>query len=240
MAKAIYLGDNTSRKVKKIYEGNGVARKIKKGYVGDSTGKARLFFTNGYMWERYNVNIVYYWNKYNVITEYEEIITTGGSGTLILDFYDDPCRILKGVTFDKSTGTWDVTYYSGADWGGLNPGNRLTVERFSTYNPCPIYRVSNVQAHYPEFNDITIDYSSVTYYSKRENYTKGNTSYGEVTSSNSSSYPDNDKSGNYWYIKLSKTDKTKGSYIDIIEADNENTYPDNGVSGNYWYVKIQE
>ena len=59
MSKAMYCGiNNISHKVKKIYLGeNNISHKIKKGYIGDSSNKARLFFTSGYTWEKYSVDV---------------------------------------------------------------------------------------------------------------------------------------------------------------------------------------
>lgn len=62
-------GGSASHPIKKLYIGvNGISKKIKRGYIGDETGKARLFYSSSYRWERYNVLIYYYWGMYQVNT----------------------------------------------------------------------------------------------------------------------------------------------------------------------------
>ena len=51
MAKAVYIGNNNSKKVKKIYLGNGTSHKVKKGYVG-VYGIAKLFFSGATIWKK--------------------------------------------------------------------------------------------------------------------------------------------------------------------------------------------
>ena len=73
MSKAIYWGGGTSRKVKRIYLGiDGVSHKVKKGYIGDETGKARLFYSSGRVWKKYNTTSTrtYYWDRFNISTIY--------------------------------------------------------------------------------------------------------------------------------------------------------------------------
>ena len=68
MAKGLYIGNSNAKKVNKIYLGNGTSHKVKKGYIGDASGKARLFYSSGYVWKKYNTitQLVYIWKKYSV------------------------------------------------------------------------------------------------------------------------------------------------------------------------------
>lgn len=72
MAKAVYIGNNNSKKVKKMYLGNGTSHKVKKGYIGVD-GVAKLFYSGATVWNKYNTNVLntYYWNRYNRVTTYQ-------------------------------------------------------------------------------------------------------------------------------------------------------------------------
>lgn len=68
---------------------------------------------------------------------------------------------------------------------------------------------------YGEEGEISIHHLDYDYYAKSSiTYTKGSTSYGDVASSGSGTYPTNSYSGNYWYVyKGSDTiDPTAVSY----------------------------
>lgn len=63
------------------------------------------------------------------------------------------------------------------------------------------------------------------------------TSQGQVTSTSRSAYPNNGRSGNYWYVyQGSSTSQSAGSYVEDVIGSTESQYPANGVSGSYWYV----
>ena len=72
-----------------------------------------------------------------------------------------------------------------------------------------------------------------------ENNTRGTFIKNIQVDDNSTAYPSNGISGDYWYTSTG-SEQIKGSLVDIITSDDPNTYPDNGISGNYWYVKISE
>ena len=65
---------------------------------------------------------------------------------------------------------------------------------------------------YVKYNNVVYEYASnltdqngITFYgyelTSKIEYSKGTTSYGKVSSTNSSAYPDNSYSGSYWYVK---------------------------------------
>ena len=84
-----------------------------------------------------------------------------------------------------------------------------------------------------------ITYSQTAMVVENNTYYKGSTSYGTVTSTSSSAYPSNGKSGSYWYVSAGSTSQTldePGTLNGTIVAD-YGTYPENGKSGNYWYIR---
>ena len=58
----------------------------------------------------------------------------------------------------------------------------------------------------------------------------------QVSSTSSSAYPSNGKSGDYWYTSEG-SNTARGNYIDDVTSQNYNQYPDNGISGSYWYIR---
>lgn len=84
------------------------------------------------------------------------------------------------------------------------------------------------------------DYSTSGYYTPNQSgleYSKGDTSYGQVTSTNSSAYPSNGASGSYWYVSAGSTTTTsKGSTsYGQVESESSSAYPNGGAQGGYWY-----
>ena len=240
MAKSVYLGDGNSHKVKKMYEGNGTAQKIKKGYIGDSSGKARLFFSSGYRWERYNIKTEYRWGRYTISYH----------------------KSYAGTIYDRFTAESTNQYYMNkqpeivngkfvfSNYGVTNFYEGLSVVvsesqywQFEGPNSNYVYTNTNGVIEYVGNNTYELSRRTPTDPSPSATMyivgTTPGTLIDYVYSTNKSTYPTNGASGNYYYLYIDY-DQSKGSYIDIIEAEDENAYPDNGISGNYWYVKIQE
>ena len=198
MAKAIYLGDNTSRKVKKIYEGNSTAQKIKKGYIGDSSGKARLFFTNGYIWQKYNV----------VVTEQEKQTDN------FLIPYSYFNRVGYAYNYSISNNKLYISRDNIADHSKINIFTYMYGNWTGT--PKPAYVDTIINNQYAQANegyyDIIYKFTEATAQAGGTQYIfttmeisllKSQGSYiGIVESDNPSQYPDNGVSGNYWYVKI--------------------------------------
>ena len=232
MAKLVYLGGgSTSRPVKKLYIGvNGVSKKIKRGYIGDESGKARLFFSSGYQWQRYSIIYTYSWKRYTISTSYSSSIrNTSGS---IYDYDDRGWGTLYFLYQHRdpdvdSNGRFDGDWISG-NVNGIDGNEWIITER-----------VSRAKTAYYTTGEVT-DNGNRIYYSRICTISTTNIpgSYIDtVTGSVSNQYPSNGSYGGYWYVSAGSTSK-KGSLIDTVENDNENAYPANGISGNYWYVKI--
>ena len=249
MARKVYIGNNNvARNVKKIYVGvNGVARKVKKGYIGDSSGKARLFFSGATRWNRYNIktSTVYVWNQYTLIQEaqydyYEKDNNISGTITL-----RGTQNIYRWPEFNKRTGYYEngrarsvYDCYRNEDlltWSTTSPTSK-TQYQFSR-----IDRLWDDTAASDEADRYELWYSQYwTIEQEFDRYVYSQGSYiGQVTSASSDTYPDDDYTGNYWYVSNgTKQEQSQGSFIDTVESDNPNAYPDNGISGNYWYTKI--
>lgn len=76
--------------------------------------------------------------------------------------------------------------------------------------------------------------------SVKDSTSKGDTSYGNVSSLTRNQYPDNGESGGYWYVySTSAIEYYQGSYVDEVVDINSSKYPSNGrYSDGYWYVKV--
>ena len=58
-----------------------------------------------------------------------------------------------------------------------------------------------------------------------------------VTSTSSSTYPQDGIQGNYWYVYTgTTTEYSRGSANGSVNSTNRSQYPNNGRSGNYWYI----
>lgn len=249
MARKVYIGNNAvAKNVKKIYIGvNGVARKVKKGYVGDSSGIARLFFFGATVWNRYQVNTttLYVWNQYNLIQEaqydyYEKDNNQSGTVTLRGTQY-----IYRWPEFNDRTGYYEdgraETVYDCYRNENLLTWSTTSSRSKTQYQFSRIDRLWDDNADSAEDDRYELWYSQYwTIEQEFDRYVYSQGSYiGQVMSSDSSAYPNDDYKGNYWYVSNGTTqEKSQGSFIDTVESDNPTAYPDNGISGNYWYVKI--
>ena len=92
MARRIYIGTGTARKVKAAYIGSGnVARKIVKGYVGVSN-QAKQFWPIQYVWNRYSIKTTtkYSYTRTEILHNMNAIIglTTNSYGARAFEFDD--------------------------------------------------------------------------------------------------------------------------------------------------------
>lgn len=74
-------------------------------------------------------------------------------------------------------------------------------------------------------------------YALEQSYAQGSTSYGTVTSTSSSTYPNNGKhTDGYWYVYNSVSYSKGSTQYSDVSSTNRSAYPDNSYSGSYWYV----
>lgn len=192
MTKAVYLGDNNSRKIKKIYEGNGTAHKIKKGYIGDSSGKARLFFTSINVWQKYTAVDT---GEYRAVGRIVSNVQTFSDNISYITTDPSLAPIYqKGEYFP---GAFKIGHQSTPDISIIKPGWWIspsiamvtyTFERVASVN------VSN--------RSVNTDYEYRTQYFQE--YSKGEL-IGTVESDDENAYPTNGRhTDGYWYVKVSK------------------------------------
>lgn len=189
-----------------------------------------------YTWNRWSVveTVTYKWNKWNV----DKAAVSQGSSTFRVSVPNEGSSSaymyrgwsIQNGSFVGSNGTTVYFYQnsSGTDITGMHSISGSTLKTItgspSMYDdypyyywvyPCSVYGIGNV---------------------------KGSTSYGQVTSTNSSAYPSNDISGSYWYESAgSDTTYSKGSisYPDV-SSTSDSAYPNPGHQDGYWYENRQE
>lgn len=215
-----------------------VAKKIKRAYIGDETGKARLFYTSGYVWKKYNTNTttLYVYNQYNVsyqtTWDFERVDHSppGRMNTTQTRWY----KVDSVNDFDETTGTWSASRSIGI------VGSTRIGWIGRTNRPTEIYDALGAS-----WQPSTDDYLFL-YYDSAHRVASGSTPVrgsliGPVTVP-SKQYPDNGVSGGYWWVFQNTTPQySQGSYISDVEDDNPSAYPDNGRhTDGYWYVKQAE
>ena len=243
MPKGLYIGDGTSKKVKRVYFGeSAVSRKVKKGYIGID-GAAKLFFsgatvwkkyntveTHTHSWKRYNVNstTTYTWRKYSITENYTIRLT---NDTLSFKWYENDNPYEKVYRSARATGV-------GASEISLSGLVTITA---SNYDKLVGYYTTTGSSRYYKITEFTrYEGSSAKYMGTRIEGTKGSstqTYVGTVTSTDPNAYPNGGTQGGYYYdSRTADTQYSQGSLIDTVTANNSSAYPSNGVSGNYWYV----
>lgn len=214
------------------------SHKILKGYIGDSINQAKLFFSSGFTWKKYNV-------EYNGIQETKKNVFNinggvyyYGSGMLNNSFH----VVLSGDSslyynynqyqINKNTGKLyisndasnsrvysDSSVPNNALWTGYQSvEERDELGEDNGYRVCLMFPTAAVK---------DIQYDSLSYFThtyRREPY---------ITT-----LPKRDK---VWFTvtehKISAK-PTKGTYIEDVESSNPSAYPDNGIgTDGYWYVK---
>lgn len=214
-----------------------------------------------YKWNRWNVvsTTTYRWNKWNTTTGWTTEVTTGGvtltdtqswSGGTLCDvwYYTSAPSISNSEStnpdawhFKRPTerirynvnGTVPSSWYN-SSWYFTNADN---------LNPSTqwISGISSITTKTSGSN-VIVTFSGSSKGTVANVTSKGDTSYGQVTSTSSSAYPSNGVSGSYWYESAgSSTSYSKGStqYSDVTSID-PNAYPNGYYSGSYWYDNRQE
>lgn len=267
MSKAIYWGGGTSRKVKKVYLGiNGVSHKVKKGYIGDESGKARLFYSSGRVWKKYNATrrYTYYWDRFNIKNTYKWN-----------KYSMSNARLSNRVNYsrDSNDDTWYLTGNGSAWAGGLynytfspdgkefsNGRNQLPsygseIHDMAQGSACGYYKSHEYRkVHYARAIVVTTTSPNLTtkFFEVDFNPNDGNyyvslhvydivpgtkqTLLGEVTGNAQNLYPTNGSYNGNWYEYTGVTQSKGSTQYSDVSSSSRSAYPDNGVSGNYWYV----
>ena len=216
MAKVTYIGNGNSKKVSKIYLGSGnISHKIKKGYIGDASGKARLFYTSGYRWNKYNIQLIEQLSpaNYSYSTNgYDDVSLSWGESVQLNEdpLYCIPYGNNEGYAYilandDDRKAYVKVNRQLYVRWvtgSGGSGATGFTIKLINTYQ-------------YSLDVAFVIDYAGGSYWFYLDTTIMSIVQHYEVSAI-----------------------KSQGSYIGTVESDNPAAYPDNGVSGDYWYVRI--
>lgn len=217
--------DHTHRKVKKVLltEG-GVHKQVWPSYV----------------WKRFTVADAqqYYWDKYSVNSKAKYtggVNVYSGSGSKTVRWLphllkEDPPEI------DREDEMWRCAA-GDYDWDDVDAGEDWIVERLGLSYIC--YFVTKVEE--VDENNVKFTYSKTARAVSTTVYSKGSTSYGQVSAVNDAdAYPEDGKSGSYWYVySSSETIQVKGSEVDTVFGDSPDDYPADGIhTDGYWYVRV--
>ena len=262
MAKAVYIGNNNSKKVKKIYLGNGTSHKVKKGYIGVD-GASKLFFSGSSVWGKYNTitTTTHYWNRYNVGTvtrrtwERYSINTqyvwdrkqklgygyylSGNSNNLIHRY---PDTLNYGINLkyykdpddnSRSSAVFDDEV-SDENWtNDLSPLYQELVGKFYI-SGSRIYEITAVDTIYGG-NVPRIEMTGHRCFVDEDTVIYDNNNFISAISSDPDAYPNGGELNGYYYDNR-REEKIKGTLIDTITSTVNNQYPTDGISGDYWYV----
>lgn len=149
----------------------------------------------------------YVWSKWNIVSSYvDQASGTASSFTFSNIFY---CSFsgVGSATSTVSTGSYNTSGYdiSSSAYASSNSG-RLSVidesKRTRYYLSGGTIVGFNYDPSSPKTGYFEIDYkrTPATKYTIQTVYSKGPSSYGNVSSANSGAYPANSYSGNYWYV----------------------------------------
>ena len=220
---------------------------------GGVTGNKVIEFSvkeAAYTWERYNLNITYLWGRYNITQQPTYSIRYGkwASDSTGADPAYAPFSYASSYDFDTTNGKFTL---SGTRTASV-PSS--TAQRISGYAVCDWDRYGDLVPSAPTSPQDEIwqlsgegQKSSSGGWrwfvdTKRMMSNKSGTTdvrgsrIDQVSSTSSSAYPSNGKSGDYWYTSEG-SNTARGNYIDDVTSQNYNQYPDNGISGSYWYIR---
>lgn len=212
-----------------------------------------------YVWDKWSLNstTTYKWEKWDTVRSQEKI--------LCYSSYTEDGTGYHGVSI--GTTLYKAMMYDGSTFTGLDPvpatgpfGQtylyhfQTTTVGGQTYENAPmcdldIVNNGAITDGFIYFRDLSI-YASTQLSSAFRPFNmtsnipaKGTTSYGQVTSTNSSAYPSNGVSGSYWYVSAgSDTSYSKGSTsYGQVESTSSTAYPNPGNhTDGYWYENRQE
>ena len=236
MAKAVYIGNNNSKKVKKMYLGNGTSRKVKKGYIGVNN-QAKLFFSGATVWKKYNAveNHTYHWNRFNRVTKttYKWNRYTINNVT---KYRYAKYKISKQYYLRFSAG-------SRLNLRGQDIGNTIYSQvSVSTNGTLQYSGGKTITAS--NYNSLERDFN----FSDPQSSVSGGAFYRGVSLENliRDYRYDPDTTGDMELIAKysgtsigTKTETTQGSFIEFVDVPTKQ-YPTNGISNGYWWVYDQQ
>ena len=237
MSKGVYIGNENAKKVKRIYLGDSNSRKVKKGYVGVNN-QAKLFYSSGYTWNKYNVNI----------TERSRVHHNGGldsnacykTDTVYIwewDSFEELCASVK-ITRRQNGGIF--TQYSNILLPRYTRSMRASEDSQIGYVKRGTYMYFTITDSLPENV-----YAGYVYTGDPDGTNSGGTSYELLY------FSEYDETGRgEWYIDVTGhavaytrfLDVSKNELIGTVDSDNRNEYPDDDyqydrkTETGYWYA----
>lgn len=210
--------------------------------------------TTKYTWDKYKVVYTYTWDKWstalvavetehntpNTFTRQQASTDTSGEicywsshprYSLVNDtwaFYEKP----RSTLYYRSDGVWPTSKYN-SSWFFTD----MTTIGDSNICLTNITEIRN-ESYYLEWGGAyvyNVRVSGSKWYSVAKKTGKGTTSYGQVSSNISSTYPSGGVKDGYWYDNWTST-KSKGDYIGTVSSNSSSAYPSNGVFNADWYV----
>ena len=211
-------GGMTSHKVKKLYAGiDNISHKIKKAYIGDETGRSRLFFSSGYVWEKYNMNISLVRSTSMISAGTNtELKPLGRPYTVYLSWSASPDVVAtpNGVRLKS----YNTTPFTTEATQGVS-GDRFSI---NAYPYCQCY-------------DTTIPTGSTQVIQTARKVCLTADCYNYSYQMWQFIALDKD-----YPLVVREYSTYQGSLIGTVESDNPSAYPDNGVhTDGYWYKRIQ-
>lgn len=214
MARRIYISNGTARRARTLYVGvNNAARRVTAAYIGVG-GSARKIYPGSYLWNRYNVKSEYQYTpyvmsdtniafsrnaefrQYSLITSYR----TSVSNNTFLFILDQGDRIPNPDEIEELTN--GTVFYAFEGWCyyiGTSSGQSLNEIRAdfglsSGASGQQMVQFTKISGTYGGTVNKKVWSSSRTTVYSQGSYID------QVVSDNRSAYPDNGRSGNYWYV----------------------------------------
>ena len=203
-----------------------------------------------YYWNRYNVveNTIYNWNEYSTTRYYEIVPIT----STVVDNNHDVNTTETYLLYEEYEANSTVGIkFSGAVRPKLTSleGNEEYVGYYRLYGLRRNGNLHNVVGSLVEVRRVysenvkdwvlNVYMQSICGYdtTKYPEYSKGEY-LTSVKSTDSSAYPNDGRSGSYWYVYTgTSTEYSKGSTsYGQVSSTSSSAYPNNGRSGSYWYV----
>lgn len=171
-----------------------------------------------YTWRQYNTTLQYTWRKYNLSSQTSYVMSLGSTVTLE-SWEKNNVEFFANISVNPNTGAITLL-----DSVRNEQTSGVYYVHFSNVNRAGYFRTSGNRYN-----------TSATEINAKKNTTYSKGSYvSTVTSTSSTTYPTNGKSGSYWYDTRTSS-RLKSTYRGTVKSTNSTAYPTNGQSGTYWY-----
>lgn len=266
MGEAILVGGRTGAVEQKIFKwkeyianGTNVYYWNRWNAISTTTYYWNRFSTSiKYTWNQWNISYSYQWNKWNSVFGYN--IIKAADGTTLINPSTNLCWAANEYSIaQKSSGNSGINWAwcfglvnsTSGRWikdhikAGTLTGRIAGMGRWAGDNGVSggswwYIKIGICNGQYKLYDDgdgsYWYDLGYTQIWSLEDKWSGGTTSYGTVTSTNASAYPNGGRhTDGYWYNNRT-TLYSRGSYVGTVTYnDNANAYPNGSWSGNYWY-----